>query len=228
VNAVISLTTIPDRIAQIEPILAALCEQGLPVHLWPVERIKRSPTKLVLPDFLINYPVQVRVVKDRGPLTKLLPALCLDYDYIITADDDVLYGKGWAAGLLNWAEALPGVALAYRGRILTGRGYTKSKLIQYHRIKKPVAVDVITGVFGALYPRAVFARSIFTEWRAWSTNDDLMIAAHLKRRNVPRYVVPGGCKIRVTGIQKVKALCNVNRRRGDQRNNAGLKKLGLE
>lgn len=227
-SACISLTTIPDRIAHIEPILAALCGQGLPVYLWPVERIKRSATQLVLPGFLSDYPVTVRVVKDRGPLTKLLPALRLDYDYVLTADDDVLYGEGWAAGLLAWAEKLPGAALAYRGRVLTGQGYTKSKLVQYYRVKKAVPVDILTGVFGALYPRAAFARSIFTEWHAWTTNDDLVIAAHLKARNVPRYVVPGKCKIHVTGVQKVTALCAVNRRKGDQRNDAGLKKLGLE
>jgi hypothetical protein len=182
---------------------------------------------LVLPAFLRHYPVTVTVVDDCGPLTKLLPALRLDYEFILTADDDVLYGDGWAAGLLAGTAQFPGAALGYRGRVLTTARYTESQLLQHRRLKQPRAVDILTGVFGALYPRAAFAESIHNEWQLWPTNDDLVIAAHLKARGVARYVLPGQCAITLTETQRRAPLYALNRRKGDRRNDAGLRRLGL-
>ena len=113
-TAVISLTTIPDRINSIGACIRSLASQGLPVYLWAVDKIARSDTRLGdFPAFLDKYKVKVEVVPDYGPITKLLPALRLVADIIITADDDCLYGKGWAKGLLHWSEKLPKAALGY-------------------------------------------------------------------------------------------------------------------
>lgn len=227
-SAVISLTTIPDRIAGIEPCIKSLCAQGLPVYLWAVRKIARSTTVLGdLPGFLSAYPVHVQIVDDRGPITKLLPALEAGFDTILTADDDCVYGDGWARGLLDCAADWPGRALGYRGRVLTGKGYHDSKLV-LKRCTKPTHVDIITGVFGALYTRRMFDRGIYAEWKAWPLNDDLVIAAHLKRRGVERLVVPRPCSVTRYGVQAVKPLYAVNTTRKDRRNDEGLRVLKLE
>lgn len=224
---IISLTTIPDRIEHIEPCIQSLIAQGLPVYLWAVEKIERSDVQLKrIPPFLAD--IHVEVVEDRGPITKLLPALEHGFNTIITVDDDCVYGKDWVTGLLQWAEKLPNAALAYRGRILTGKGYRQSRVIRKSRIKKPTPVDIITGVEGALYHANMFDASIYDEWRRWPTNDDLVIAAHLKHRGVMRYVIPGRHSFHPLKIQHIMPLFDVNRTKADSHNDRGLAVLGLE
>lgn len=224
-KAVISLTTIPDRIGRIAPVVASLVAQGLPVYVWAVAKIARSETRMErVPQF---DGANVEVVADRGPLTKLLPALERGFDVILPADDDCIYGEGWAAGLLAWADKLDG-AMGYRGRVLKDGHYSGSATVQYKRITKPQRVDIITGVYGALYRREFFDTSIHDEWKLWPTNDDLVITAHLQRRGVARYVVPGKCKLHHTELQRVAPLFRINRRKGDKRNDRGVKELGIK
>ena len=227
-KAVISLTTIPSRIEHIEPCIRSLVVQGLPVYLWAVRKIKRSDMRLkCIPPFLVDAGVHVEVVEDCGPITKLLPALERGFDTIITADDDRDYGKGWAQGLLAWAEKLPNASLGYRGRILTGRGYGQSQLVLKSRIEKPALVNIITGVEGTLYHAKMFDVGIYDEWRRWPTNDDLVIAAHLKHRGVMCYVIPSKCSIRPLKVQHITPLFDVNRTKTDSHNDEGLTILGL-
>ncbi len=229
-TTIISLTTIPDRIEHIKPTVNSLLAQGLPVFVWPVAKIGRSETTLErVPDWLAESDAHVEIVDDRGPITKLLPALerIERADIIITADDDQIYGRGWATGLLAWAEKHPKAALGYRGRILTGKGYEKSKLV-WKRVKRPRRVDIITGVCGALYRREFFDDDIFDEWRVFPQADDLLIAAHLKRRGVPCYVIPRNCSVRPAKWQHIVPLFKVNRGKNSVGNNRGLHLLGLE
>jgi len=205
-----------------------LVAQRLPIYLWTVEKIERSDVRLErIPPFLVDVGVHVEIVEDRGPITKLLPALEHGFDTIITADDDCEYGKNWAAGLLNWAKSLPNAALGYRGRILTGGGYRQSRLIKKSHIKKPISVSIITGVEGALYHINMFDIGIYDEWRRWPTNDDLIVAAHLKRRGVMRYIIPSEHSFRPLKIQHITPLFEVNRTKADSRNDRGLAILGL-
>jgi len=224
-SAIISLTTIPDRIGRIGPTIESLVAQELPVYLWAVKKISRSDTVL---ETVPNFPgAIVEVVEDRGPITKLLPALEIGVRTIITADDDMIYGDGWAVGLLNWSRKLPGAVVCYRGRILCDGKYSGSKLVRHYGIKEPVSVDIATGVYGALYWADMFDDSICGEWQRMPTNDDLVIAAHLKKRGTKRYVVPSKCRINHTEIQHIEPLFKVNRRKGDEPNDRGVKRLGL-
>ena len=227
--AIISLTTIPDRVPHLRPTLESLLAQELPVYLWAVREIPRSRTVLeAVPEWITALGVHAALVPDCGPLTKLLPALKLGPRFVLTADDDHVYGAGWADGLLTWAEQLPDCAVGYRGRQLTGKGYRGTRLIQKSRIAAPTQVDILTGAWGACYPSKAFGREIYTDWRAWPSNDDLVIAAHLQRRNVARYVVPAQVSIHATGAQHTAPLSTVNRGHQDRRNDAGLQALGLE
>jgi len=227
VSPIISLTTIPDRIEHIEPCIRSLVAQGFPVHLWAVEKIARSETVLgELPAFLADADVHVEIVPDCGPITKLLPALRAGYDIILTADDDCVYGEGWARKLLVWSRRLPGVAVGYRGRILNSKSYRSSRLVLKSRIKKPVKVDVITGVHGALYKATMFDDGIYAEWKRWAINDDLLIAAHLKRRRVQRYIVPAAVKITDCQSRRIEPLFKANTRH-ELLNDQGIALLGL-
>jgi len=228
-SAIISLTTIPDRIEHIEKCLRSLVKQKLPVYLWAVEKIARSDTVLDrIPPFVHKLGVKVKIVKDCGPITKLLPALRRKFGVILTADDDCIYGAGWASGLLKWGKNIPRAAIGYRGRVLTGKGYKESRLVLKSKIRRPVPVDIITGVYGALYRRTFFDDGIFEEYKQWMMNDEFVIAAHFNRRHIWRYVVPRAVLIKNAAGRKIEPLFGVNVVAGCELNNKGLHKLGLE
>ena len=226
-STVISLTTIPDRIEHIEPCIRSLVAQGLPVYLWAVKKIERSETVLgELPAFLADAGVHVEIVPDCGPITKLLPALRAGFDVILTADDDCTYDERWSKGLLDWSEKRPDAALGCRGRILNGALYRTSQIVRKSRIKEPVAVHVITGVHGALYRATMFDEGIFTEWQLWPINDDLVIAAHLKRRGVPRLIVPVAARVVDYKARYIEPLFGFNTQTS-RLNDKGIELLGL-
>ena len=223
-TAVISMTTIPNRIEHIEPCVDSLLAQGLPVYLWAQEKNIVTGTVLQrIPAFLYDKPgLTVTVVEARGPITKLLPALEAGHEMVITADDDHVHGPRWAAGLLEQARRRPGAALCYRGRIFgKSKRYNQSKVITGTRR----LVDLITTCWGALYRRSFFDDGIFDDWRAWLMNDDIVISAHLKRRGVPILVVPlpKGCRIRSLTCKHIDPLYKINVKRG--LNDKGLKKV---
>ena len=208
---IISLTTIPSRIEHIQPCIASLLRQGLPVYLWVQKEVKRTRTMLrTVPAFLENVSgLTVAVVEERGPITKLLPALEAGFKTVITADDDLTYGDGWAEGLVEARWIQPGV-VSYRGRIIVeGQPYNQSTVIK-NTVKN---VNFVTGVQGTIYQRKFFEDSIFSEWEDWPMNDDIVISAHLNRRGIPITVVPfpPGCKVEILGkVSKINALNKIN------------------
>ena len=224
-DPVISLTTIPSRIEYIEPCIASLLRQGLPVYLWVQKEVKRTRRTLrTLPAFLENVlGLTTTVVQERGPITKLLPAFEAGFETVITADDDLIYGNGWATGLVDAHYLEPDAVLSYRGRILVkGQPYNQSQVIK----NTVQVVNFVTGVQGTIYRREFFADSIFSEWEDWSMNDDIVISAHLKRRGIPIMVVPfpHGCKVQgLRGVSKIDALNTINVK--GKLNDEGLAKM---
>lgn len=213
---IISLTTIPSRIAHIQPCIESLIAQGLPVYVWIPQYVKRTGDTIgAVPDFLFADGIHVELVGDCGPITKLLPALACGLDVILTADDDHIYGDGWADTLLRYAEQYPNAAICYRGRVFESRKYNESRVIS--NPDELAAVDFITGVKGALYKREFFEEEIFEEWKKWPTNDDIVISGHLRRGGISMLVVKRPCKIEPYDVQYIDNLWDdVNARSNDE------------
>jgi len=217
-EAVISLTTIPSRAGYLRRCVESLVGQGPPVYVWLPRYIVRlmAPGFEEAPGFLAELGAHAEIVEDRGPATKLLPAL-ERFEMVITADDDHVYGPGWAAGLMRWAERRPGAALGYRGRrFVNGLDYKRSRKIL--NPARPMRVDLITGVHGGLYRREFFGEGFAEEWASWPLNDDIVASGHLWRRGVPMLIVPRRCKITAMEARSVDRLMAGNMRL----NNAGL------
>ena len=221
-KAVISLTTIPSRLDSLPRCVEGLVGQGLPVYMWLPRYVARLGDGFAeVPAFLEMEGVHAEIVEDRGPATKLLPAL-ERFEVVLTADDDHLYGPGWAAGLLAWAERRPAAALGYRGRrFVGGLSYQRSRKVV--NPPKPVPVDLITGVHGALYRRRSFSDGFTEEWAGWPLNDDIVTSGHLWRRGVPLLVIPRHCRITAMAARRIDRLTAGN---VDERlNEAGLRRV---
>jgi len=212
-SAVISMTTIPSRVAHIESCIASLADQGLPVYVWIQERTQRTGAVLDrVPEFMTQWSnVTATVVAERGPITKLLPVFEAGHRVVITADDDHIYGNSWARGLIAAANAEPDSVICYRGRIFDkSQCYEQSHVIKgTHR-----RVDILTGVDGVIYRRGFFDDSLWAEWHECPSADDIVISAHLKRRGVPILVVPNQSRITPLEIRMVDELSAINRQGG--------------
>ena len=104
-NTIISLTTIPNRLKHIKPILMSLLDSSVRVEEIRLNIPYKSckGIKYVIPKWLtkLKFVKIYRTEKDWGPATKLLPTLldCFRGKYkngvntkIIVVDDDVIYG----------------------------------------------------------------------------------------------------------------------------------------
>ncbi|MEP2533046.1 hypothetical protein [Shimia sp.] len=243
-DIVVSLTTIPSRIALIDTVLKGYLDQS------------RPPKKILLnvPDFSLREEVAydvpahleqldaVEIVrgKDWGPATKLIPALLASEpdQLIVVGDDDRIYPHDFLATFETTASEHPDDALTMAGWVvpsdLMDRPTTlRSNLLQEppaplrgHRLKSTREVDVLLGVFGyAVRPR-------FYDLQELTDIDDTPRAAFLADDvrssalcQVARFVIP--CRglsflpKADTAHYKLTALANLNRGDGslEDRNN---------
>ena len=96
---IVGLTTSPQRIKHLEPVLKSILRQSCPpdeIHLNIPYVFKRDGSTYIIPDFLKNLDSRIKIVRteDIGPGTKVIPTLLglddLSDTLVITADDDTL------------------------------------------------------------------------------------------------------------------------------------------
>ena len=96
---IVGLTTSPQRIKHLEPVLKSILRQSCPpdeIHLNIPHIFKRDGSTYVIPDFVNKLDSKIKVVRveDIGPGTKIIPTLLKLADtsdtLVITADDDIL------------------------------------------------------------------------------------------------------------------------------------------
>lgn len=159
----VSLTTTKSRLQVVRYTLLSLLEQSLqPDRI--VLSISSQPYLLdegiiEIPSFLRNMAVdrlEIHWVKNTGPYRKLLPELAKanSNDYVITCDDDVIYGEKWLSRLTEAAEKHPDCIICGRARRpltnIFGRtqGYNFWPIVKDYRIDKAM---VPIGIAGVLY-----------------------------------------------------------------------------
>ena len=109
---IISLTTIPTRINEIEPVLESLLNQTIKADMIYInipKKYSRFSECAKVPDFITNkYNDRVKIFyleKDYGPATKFIGSLLnpdiSDKDIILITDDDIEKTKLWTTKLLN-------------------------------------------------------------------------------------------------------------------------------
>ena len=98
---------------------------------------------------LAKRGLAIKLTVDFGPHTKYFPYVMnegLDCP-LVTADDDVLYPKGWLAGLVR--EYSPDEVVAYRVRMTGGGAYVDWPLCTSSEASRD---GMATGVSGVIYP----------------------------------------------------------------------------
>lgn len=156
-----SITTIPDRIKHITPVLRNILDQTrlldklyINIPYISLRGKEYDITQLDLTDLPNKDIICVnRIEKDYGSLSKLLPTLYHENDpdtLILTFDDDMMYGNKVVEIMENKATQYPDSALSFSG-IIYGHGFFSYYLMISNT--KDVEVDWIQGTHVCSYRR---------------------------------------------------------------------------
>ena len=187
-----TLTTAPDRIQLIEPVLQSLTSgQSRPpdeIHLNIPHRFARTGAEYVIPDFIKNYPVKIFRCEDEGPGTKLIPAIrrtAADANvWFFVVDDDIRHLPEALKTLLSFVQKNPQAAYGYADNYL------------YQKWSPPNgSVDILCGFGGFIVHRSFFGEdfenylSRALENKSCRFHDDVYFSNYLALRNISRFRV---------------------------------------
>jgi len=213
---VCSLTTLPDRIGNLEPTIRSLVEQTRPpdeIVIAVPEFSKRQGKQYVVPDYLAKIPrVRIlRVPEDWGPATKFIPVIQGELaagrgdTLVVVVDDDRTYPCDALETYLHYHAQLPEAALCFRGALIPHNlVWLLPKLIRANQIREPERVAVMTGTASYLVQPRFFDSTL------WDYNpapmsafymDDIWISGNLDRRGVEKYAVPTSAMMRTVRQQ---------------------------
>ncbi len=188
-HVIATLTTAPDRLHLIEPVLQSLTSgQTRPpneIHLNIPHRFARTGAEYIIPDFIKNYPVKVFRCEDEGPGTKLIPTIrrtAPDNDvWFFVVDDDVRHLPKALETLVGFAQRNPRAAYGYADNYL------------YRKWSPPNGdVDILCGFAGFIVHRLCFGDNFEDYLTKVLTNkscrfhDDVYLSNYLALHNVPR------------------------------------------
>jgi hypothetical protein len=199
---IVSLTSLPDRLTKINPVIENLCTQSFKpdkIVLWLPKQSKRMGKEYVIPDILKELTIkydhfEIEIVdKDWGPSTKLIPAIQKYCDHtIITVDDDVILKPNHFETLVNYNKKYPKFVLCF----VSAYGNHKFMHPQWIKDRDIYPAYVIGGYKGVLYPANTFSKDyieIFKEVESIHENglvrnDDYFVTSYFEMKGVEKYV----------------------------------------
>jgi hypothetical protein len=211
-KTVISLTTIPPRMAKIGPTLESLVRQTAKIDevmLWIPNSYRRAKfSTFTLPQVPEGVSIH-RAELDYGPATKILPALSRfkgEDVRIIYCDDDRVYNRDWAERMIDFADRHPGECIAEAGEVIESlyRKYLAT-FPRYHVLKYATLgisshlhrrkirelnpglgrADVCKGYGGVLVRPEFFTPAVFDIPEIMWTVDDIWLSGNLRLNNIP-------------------------------------------
>ncbi|MGU3662061.1 MULTISPECIES: hypothetical protein [unclassified Methylobacterium] len=189
-----SMTTIPSRIAEIEPVIASVLNQDVAVDHLEINipfHCKRNGEEYILPDWLVSEgQIAVFRTDDYGPITKIAPTLLRhrhDDAYIWSVDDDCRYPR-------NQLRLLTSVCGPNEDRILTRYGGNLKEGGLFEPWYGHGACTMLEGFGGVLYPpnciKDDFDRYLVdtSNDKFCRANDDIVLAMYFNHHQVPIFL----------------------------------------
>jgi glycosyl transferase family 2 len=215
-RVIASLTTLPDRIDNLEPTLRSLLEQTRPpdeIVLAIPQVSVRQKIEYTVPAYLEGIP-RVRLLrceKDWGPASKFIPIIQEERaadrgkTLIMVVDDDRIYPRDALEIFLHYHAKMPDAALCFRGALIPrSLVWFLPKIFRGSQIREVKRVAVITGTASYLIQPRFFDSTLWDYSTAPAScfyMDDIWISAHLDRRGVEKYVVPASRMMRSVPAQ---------------------------
>ncbi len=195
-RVIASLSTVPERIGNLEPTICSLLRQTRPpdeIVLAVPEYSIREQRSYVVPKYFSRWP-SLRVLhcrKDWGPATKFIPIV----------REELAAGRGNALETyLHYNKQLPEAALCFRGAAMPRNlDWRHARMIRASELREPKPAAVITGCGSYFIQPRFFDESLWDYSRAADGAfymDDIWISGWLSRGGVKRYVVPASAMMR--------------------------------
>lgn len=188
---VISLTTLPDRLPHIKPVIKSIIDKNPGIDKLYI----CLPYGDVDEELIPNDTDIIKVIrcKDYGPITKILGCLPYENDpdtLILTLDDDTIITQ-------NLSKIFKKKSLRYPDSALSMSGWCHGSFPSYFQLvidnDKDIYVDWIQGVHGILYKRKFLDLDEVLEFdkdvKVLFKNDDHRISAYLETKNINRLVI---------------------------------------
>ena len=210
-RVIASLTTLPDRIANLEPTIRSLLEQTRPpdeIVLAIPQFSVRQKMEYAIPSYLekISRLRILRCEKDWGPASKFIPTIQEELaagrgkTLIMVVDDDRIYPGDALEVFLHYHQQLPEAALCFRGALIPRNlVWFLPKIFRASQIREVKRVAVVTGTASYLIQPRFFDEALWDYSNAPASAfymDDIWISAHLDRRGVKKYIVPASRMMR--------------------------------
>jgi len=215
-RVIASLTTLPDRIDNLEPTIRSLLEQTRPpdeIVLAIPQFSIRQKMEYTVPAYLegIHRVRLLRCEKDWGPASKFIPIIQEELaadrrqTLIMVVDDDRIYPRDALEIFLHYHKQLPDAALCFRGALMP-RNFVwfLPKIFRASQLREVKRVAVITGTASYLIQPRFFDSALWDYSNAPASAfymDDIWISAHLDRCGVEKYVVPASRMMRSVRAQ---------------------------
>jgi len=215
-RVIASLTTLPDRIRNLEPTIRSLLNQTRPpdeIVLAIPEISVRQKRSYPFPKYLSEFTTLriLRCQPDWGPATKFIPLVQEELaagradTLIMVVDDDRIYPRDALETYLHYHEQFPNAALCFRGGPMPRNFYWfLPKLFLGSRLREPKRVAVITGCGSYLIQPRFFDSALWNYSGAPASAfyvDDIWISGNLDRRSVEKYAVPASAMMRTVRQQ---------------------------
>jgi hypothetical protein len=216
-RVIASLSTLPDRIMNLEPTIRCLLEQTRPpdeIVLALPRFSRRQACAYSIPPYLQELP-RVRILRsetDWGPATKFISVVQDESaagrpdTLIMVVDDDRIYPADALETYLCYHRELPDAVLCFRGAPMpSDLKWHKPIITGGDRLREPLKVAVVTGC------GSYFIQPRFFDDRLWDYRDapegafymdDIWISGCLDRRGVEKYIVPTSSMMRTVNRQR--------------------------
>ena len=210
-RVIASLTTLPDRIHNLQPTIYCLLNQTRPpdeIVLVVPDLSIRQKQPYSIPEYLSQVPT-LRILRNKtdwGPATKFIPVIQEELEagrndtLIMVIDDDRIYPSDSVETYLHYHLQLPNAALCFRGGPMPKNFYWfLPKLFLGSRLREPKRVAVITGCGSYLIQPRFFDSTLWNYSGAPASAfymDDIWISGHLDRRGVEKFAVPTSAMMR--------------------------------
>jgi hypothetical protein len=213
-KVVVSLASLPKRLPGIKPVFESLKQQTLQpdrIHLWMCpfyDRLNQTFSLDQLPDWLADYDIETALVQDKGPVTKLYPAIDRYVDtntVVVIMDDDSIAPPNFLKTLVESALELKAVCgslgrvlarpdCTYKGGSSYGHGHW---CVPWPEGRLPVRVDILLGNGGIAFPPGTLSRDFLSFLSGYSVQydvlqrmcDDMWISGFLAMRDIERFAV---------------------------------------
>ncbi|MEY2601773.1 MAG: hypothetical protein QOJ36_1092 [Verrucomicrobiota bacterium] len=216
-RVIAALSTLPDRIANLDPTIQCLISQTRPpdeIVIAVPEFSLRQQTRYIVPEYLAQYPTVriLRCARDWGPATKFIPVVQEELaagrgdTLIMVLDDDRTYPCDALETYLHYHLQLPDAALCFRGSFMPPDFvWHRAKTLLADRIREPEKVAVVTGCGSYLIQPRFFDAQLWDYSAAPGGAfymDDIWISGWLDRGKIDKYVVPASAMMRTVPQQR--------------------------